>query len=351
MICFTSTTVLQLFSIRNSAYYHLKPIFIYIFVTIHLCQPLRHSIYDCRVYLPIKTMSRYDETYVRGRSSRHGDHSPDYAYSGNNYPSSYEESRRLTKADNTAYDDAPPVKLLTYEPQTPVYPPPPSNLELPDPRSRPRSLPPPVEYRRSSRGRRKGRYNRHGDSEDSEGRARTPIEKTRNFVDNTFTDSTAGLGIGVLGALVGGLAVREAVDATTKHNSHHQDDADRKRNQLIGTVVGAAVGALGANAVEKRLEVHRERDKIKQERWERKFRPDPDVVETREVVARPRSSNSDGNGWKRDRAPWDERGRDRAGSRGVEREVDPGARSWKNVEDWLNDDQNDARSRSSEYRY
>ena len=30
--------------------------------------------------------------------------------------------------------------------------------------------------------------------------------------------------------------------------------------------------------------------------------------------------------------------------RGVEREVDPGARSWKNVEDWLYDDGNDLES-------
>ncbi|KAI1412433.1 hypothetical protein F5Y13DRAFT_163579 [Hypoxylon sp. FL1857] len=309
-------------------------------------------------------MSRYDN-YSRERSSRHGDRSPDYTYPAGDYPTSYEESRQIANVETPVYEAAPPLKQLTYEPDTPFYPPPPpSKLEVPDPRSRPRSLPPPDEYRRSSRGLRRGRgHYRDSDSDDSEhGRARSPVEKARGFVDSTFTDSTAGLGIGVLGALVGGLAAREAVDATSKHSGHHHEDPALKRNQLIGTVVGAAVGALGANAVEKRLEVHREKERIKQERWERKFRPNADVVEKREVVARPRSSSGNAYGWKRDWDPWDdrERDRDRARSRGVEREVDPDARSWRNVEDWLNDDRNDNKPRSSgrrtgstegEYRY
>ncbi|KAI1451408.1 hypothetical protein F4805DRAFT_103356 [Annulohypoxylon moriforme] len=316
-------------------------------------------------------MSRYDDGYSHGRSTRHRERSPEYAYAANDYPTSYEESRRVAAVESPVYEVAPPLKQLTYEPQTTTttttYPPRSQSklevLEVVDPRSRPRSLPPPVEYRRRSRGRRKERgYNKEGDSDDSDdGRARTPIEKTRNFVDNTFSDTTAGLSIGVLGALVGGLAAREAVDATGKRNSHH-DDTDHKRNQLIGTVVGAAVGALGANAVEKRLEVHREKEKIKQEKWERKFRPNPDVVERREFVTRPHSSSGDGYGWKRDWDPWEERERDRdrasARSRGVEREVDLGARSWKNVEDWLNDERNDNKPRSGgrrspedEYRY
>lgn len=260
----------------------------------------------------------------------------------------------------SAYDDAPPPKLLTYEPISTS-----SNLQVPESHSRPRSLPPPVEYRRSSRGRRGDRgYNREDDSDDEDdGRARSPVDKAKNFVDNTFSNSTAGLGIGVLGALVGGLAAREAIDATSKHNGHHES-SDRKRNQLIGTAIGAAVGALGANAVEKRIEVHRERDRIKQEKWDRRYRSGADFVEKREVVARPRSTSGAGGGWKKDWDPWDERERDRdrdrdhARNRGLEREVDPDARSWKNVEDWLNDDQNDTRTRSSghrnaedEYRY
>ncbi|KAI1213593.1 uncharacterized protein F4807DRAFT_193234 [Annulohypoxylon truncatum] len=299
-------------------------------------------------------MSRYDDGYSHGRSSRLRERSPDYAYTGGDYPTSYEESRRIAAMESPVYEAAPPLKQLTYEPHTTAYPSrSQSNLDVLDPRSRPRSLPPPVEYRRRSRGRRKEkRYNRDGDTDDSDDdRARTPIEKTRNFVDNTFSDTTAGLSVGVLGALVGGLAAREAVDATSKRNGH-QEDTDHKRNQLIGTVVGAAVGALGANAVEKRLEVHREKEKIKQEKWERKFRPNSDVVERREFVTRPRSSSGGGHSGRRDWDPWEERDRDRARNRGVEREVDLGARSWKNVEDWLNDEGNDNKPRSSDgYRY
>ncbi|KAI0884833.1 uncharacterized protein GGS22DRAFT_189044 [Annulohypoxylon maeteangense] len=301
-------------------------------------------------------MSRYDDGYSHGRSTRHKERSPEYAYAAEDYPTSYEESRRVAAAESPVYEVAQPLKQLTYEPQTTTHrTQSPSNLQVSDPRSRPRSLPPPVEYRRRSRGRRKERgYNKDGETDDSDdGRARSPIEKARGFVDNTFSDTTAGLSIGVLGALVGGLAAREAVDATTKRNSHH-DDTDHKRNQLIGTVVGAAVGALGANAVEKRLEVHREKEKIKQEKWERKFRPNSDVVERREFATRPHSTN--GGGWKRDWDPWEERDRererdrDRARNRGVEREVDLGARSWRNVEDWLDDERNDNKPISSAHR-
>ncbi|XXG97570.1 hypothetical protein Hte_003875 [Hypoxylon texense] len=312
-------------------------------------------------------MSHYeDDSYSRGRSGHHHHHhhdqTPDYTYSADGYPISYEESRRL------AEEGAAGPKLLTY---------PSSNLQVPDSHSRPRSLPPPAEYRRSSRGR---RYDRYDDESDGSGedRARTPVDKARKFVDNTFSNSTTGLGVGVLGALVGGLAAREAVDAKTKHDGHRRDP-DHKRNQLIGTMVGAAVGALGANAVEKRIEVHREKDRVRQERWDRKYRPgagtgaDVDVIEKREVVARPRSSTGGGEGggygWKKDWDPWDQQQRDRDRDRdhrdhhrprshGVEREVDLDARSWKNVEDWLYDDRNDSRPRSSghrsaegEYRY
>jgi hypothetical protein len=193
--------------------------------------------------------------------------------------------------------------------------------------------------------------NMYGDSDDSDdGRARSPIEKARRIVGNTFTDTTTGLGVGVLGALVGGLAAREAVDLTTRqHHRVHHDDAEHKRNQLISTVVGAAVGALGANAVEKRIEINRARDGIKQEKWERRWRPDTDVLEKREVLARPRSKGHRGDRDVRDeRERHDDRGDSR---RGIEREVDPGARSWADVEDWVcrtRDDED--RPRSSRQR-
>ncbi|KAI1480558.1 hypothetical protein K445DRAFT_23312 [Daldinia sp. EC12] len=320
-------------------------------------------------------MSRYDDGRSRGRSSHHRDRSPGYTYSGGDYPISYEEARQLANATNPAYDESPPPKQLTYEPYPSRSS---SSLQIPESRSRPRSIPA-GDYRRSSRGRKKERsHDRDSDSEYSdEERTRTPIDKARNFVDNNFSNSTAGLGIGVLGALVGGLAAREAVDATSKssnngngHHHHHETTPDQKRKQLIGTVVGAAVGALGANAVEKQLEKRREKDRIEQEEWERKFRPERDVIERREVIARPRDNS--GSSW-RQRDYWDDRDRDRdynnnnyynsnhyrSRSRGREREVDTEARSWRNVEDWLNDERNDntgprssgRRSVDGDYRY
>ncbi|KAI1471986.1 uncharacterized protein F4812DRAFT_416274 [Daldinia caldariorum] len=342
-------------------------------------------------------MSRYEDSRSRGRSSHHRDHSPVYAYSGGDYPISYEEARQLAKTTNSAAadDESPlPPKQLTYEPYPPRSS---SSLLIPESRSRPRSIPS-GDYRRSSRGRKHERRGRDSDSEysyddeeEGEGRTRTPIDKARNFVDNNFSNSTAGLGVGVLGALVGGLAAREAVDATSKssnghgHHHSHEMSPDQKRKQLIGTVVGAAVGALGANAVEKRLEMRRERDRVEQGDWERKYRPDhrdrdfdlDGGVEKREViVARPRDRDRDQDGsggspslrrrdWERDDRDYYYRPRSR--SRGVEREVDPEARSWRNVEDWLYDERNEngsgrsgsrSRPRSSgrrsadeEYRY
>ncbi|KAI0154476.1 hypothetical protein GGR57DRAFT_116037 [Xylariaceae sp. FL1272] len=260
-------------------------------------------------------------------------------------PMSDHGGRRPASPGRTTYNGMSQARLA-YEPQTPLYPS--QSLEVPESRARPRSLPPSRDARDRSRDRSRDRrrergHNGHGDSDDSDdGRARTPVEQTRHFIDNAFTASTTGLGVGVLGALVGGLAAREAVDYTSRQHKGHHADADLKRKQLISTVVGAAVGALGANAVEKRIEVNRVRDDIKQEKWERKWRnTDADVIERREVVALPRDRGSRHRG---DRKSWDDRDR----GRGIEHEVDPDARSWKNVEDWLWDD--GERSRGSRPR-
>lgn len=238
---------------------------------------------------------------------------------------------------------------MTYDPQGDYQPPPPpqsAGLDVYESRSQPRSLgPPPVDPSDGIKGR---GVNKYGDSDDSDdGRTWLPIGKAKKFVDNTFSDSAVGLGVGVLGALVGGLAAREAVELTS-HRQHHRSDAEHRRNQLIGTVVGAAVGALGANAVEKRIEARRAGGEADENRWERKWRrPSGDggeVIEKLEVVARPRSrAHSRGSRRDEDWDAWNkdgDRDGDRGGHsrsrsrRGFEREVDPGARSWKDVEDW-----------------
>ncbi|KAI0010617.1 hypothetical protein F4779DRAFT_576960 [Xylariaceae sp. FL0662B] len=321
-------------------------------------------------------MSHYEDDYSRRRSSHH----PDYTHSGNttepppDYNESealvlYEEPPRAASPGYTTYNgNPPPPGRWNYEPQGPFYPRSPSaNLQVPESQSRPRSLPPAAEYRGSSvrDGRRKRSHGRHSGSSEEESddddhhRARSPAEKARHFIDHTFSDSPTGLGVGVLGALVGGFAAREAAEAAGKYKGrgrarHHSDADHHRRNQLIGTVFGAAVGALGANAVEKRIELNREKERAARGR---KWRTDADdadddadVVERREVVARPRSTDigagGAGGGWKRD---WDRASGSRGGGGGhgrrLEREVDTEARSWRNVEDWLYDERNDNKGR------
>ncbi|KAI1815054.1 hypothetical protein GGS20DRAFT_584867 [Poronia punctata] len=275
-------------------------------------------------------MSRYDDDgYRRGYGA-------DYTYANDGGGHRYQ---RAPSPGYPAYNGTSQARL-TYEPQGP-YPAEESGL-------RPRSFPAArdgADSRRSSRDERRGRgYSRHdGDSydegsDDDRARTRTPIDKARKYVGNTFTDTTTGLGVGVLGALVGGLAGREAADFRKKG---HHDNAEHKRNQLISTVVGAAVGALGANAVEKRIEVHRQRDEVKQEKWERRWRPETEALERTGVVVRPRSKGRSHYSDDRDLERGDGGGSGRGESRrGVEREVDLGARSWKNVEDWILDSAN-----------
>ncbi|KAK9417558.1 hypothetical protein SUNI508_08709 [Seiridium unicorne] len=290
-------------------------------------------------------MSRYDD---RGRPFR--DRSPDYAYAGGSGV-----PPRVPSPGHTAF--IPPAAgshaRLEYEPQTPFYPPPPpnyNNLQVPETRARPRSLPPPADYRRSRS--RHGRGRDDDDHYDDRSRDRSPIGKAKKVLENTFTDSTTGLGVGVLGALVGGLAAHEAAEATSRHGGGHHNDAQR-RNQLLSTVVGAAVGALGANAVEKRLELNREKTNVKQDKWEQKWgRRSGDGID------RPRSGGGGRNELDLEAGDDGYGRRSRPGSRGLQREVDPDARSWKNVEDWVYDSRDgdrsrDRRGRRSEdaYRY
>ncbi|RYP57857.1 hypothetical protein DL769_009234 [Monosporascus sp. CRB-8-3] len=334
-------------------------------------------------------MSRHDDGSSRGRPNRQrdcvgGTVAPDYppseavgAYSG--------EVPRIPSPGRTTYPGSTSQARLAYEPQAPFYPPPPrdaSNLQITKSRSqsRPRSLPPLVEYRPppSSREltRERWRRTRADDNSDNDDRSdvetpRTPLAKARGIISDTFTDSAGGLGVGILGALVGGLAAKEASDATSRHNSRRRRrDPEHRRNQILSTAVGAVVGALSANAFEKRLEDNRERERAARQQdrggaWRSDIR-DGSVLDKTEVFTRPRSgggreesrsrsrsrSRGGGGGWK-DWDPWDHRSGRRGSGRGLEREVDTGVRSWKNVEDWVCDGGTSGQSRPSldEYRY
>ena len=189
--------------------------------------------------------SRYyeaEDSHRRGRSSRYSADEPPSYYSSGALP-------------------APPLSQtrLQYEPQTPLYAS--NSLRLPDSGGRPRSVPPPtaiVRRRRSA-----------SSVTSSRDRSRTPLGKARHAVKDSFTDSSAGLGVGILGAIVGGLAAREVSDAAARRRHNHQHDTplmpeDHQKTQLITTLIGAAVGGLGANALERRLEDNRQRDREKQ---------------------------------------------------------------------------------------
>lgn len=74
--------------------------------------------------------------------------------------------------------------------------------------------------------------------------------------------------MGVLGAIVGGLAAREAVEhlppkSRSKSRSGSHSKSKHDKVAVLGTVLGAAIGGLGANAIER----HIERKKGIEESW------------------------------------------------------------------------------------
>ncbi|KAJ9157028.1 hypothetical protein NKR19_g3940 [Coniochaeta hoffmannii] len=210
----------------------------------------------------------------RSSSRRSRDYSPDY-HSGGSHMSGA----------------IPPPHIVPYDGVTPFYPPPHNPggnaLQVPYSPARPRSQPPLYRDRdrsrsrsRDRRGRRDRDRGRDSDSEDDRPRRerpRSPLDQARHIVQNTFSDSTSGLGVGVMGAIIGGLAAREATEAATRKGGkggRSRRGSDNSNNQgaaLLSTIVGAAVGGLGANALEKRIEDSKNKAKDEQGRWEKKW--------------------------------------------------------------------------------
>jgi hypothetical protein len=108
------------------------------------------------------------------------------------------------------------------------------------------------------------------EEDDQHGKPHSPAGKAKHMLQHTFSDSTSGLGVGVLGAIVGGLSAREVSLANSRRQGHGGSGGD-DRAALLSTIVGAAVGGLGANAIEKRFESNRKKDRLEQEAWERKW--------------------------------------------------------------------------------
>ncbi|OIW27746.1 hypothetical protein CONLIGDRAFT_449009 [Coniochaeta ligniaria NRRL 30616] len=279
---------------------------------------------------------------------RSRDYSPDYHSGGS----------RMTGAIPA------PVIAPPYDGPTPFYPPPaprnnPNNsLQVPYSPARPRSQPPlsrdrdrsrdgsrdrrdRSRDRRADRDRRDRDKDKDRDAADSEDddrdRPTSPLGKAKSVMQNTFSDSTSGLGVGVMGAIIGGLAAREATEAASRKanakggggRSRRGSDANQGA-ALLSTLVGAAVGGLGANALEKRIEKSRNKTKDEQGRWERKFGRD--------------AAKDDGGRREKDGPPPRDRSRDRERERRErERAVDmeegrAGGRVERRRGDYYDDD-------------
>ncbi|KAM7208508.1 hypothetical protein V8F20_001189 [Naviculisporaceae sp. PSN 640] len=255
------------------------------------------------------TDSSVVDDYPPRQPSRNGRWSPDYHYAGGAAPPSPGGSVRggagggpyMAGAFPAQNTQAPPRPVLSRE----------NSLQVPHwDRYRPRSVPPPLsptndnstiafppsrprsrnhdrdydrdrdrdrdrheesrsrrrpnpERERESKGRHRERYydsDSSSSDDDRKKRSRTPLSKARHALSSTFSDSTTGLGAGVIGAIVGGLAAREASEnLLAKGDGHHRhgDHHSSGKEALLSTIAGAAVGALGANAIEKRIEASR----------------------------------------------------------------------------------------------
>ncbi|MBE3043596.1 hypothetical protein IMZ48_13700, partial [Candidatus Bathyarchaeota archaeon] len=101
-------------------------------------------------------------------------------------------------------------------------------------------------------------------------------ERAHNLVKNTFTDSRSGLGVGILGALVGGIVAHGVSSATVRarHKGSSGPAGDPERATRLAAVAGAVAGGLGANAMEKRYEESRRRDRLGRDEWVRRWGED-----------------------------------------------------------------------------
>jgi uncharacterized protein YcfJ len=163
-------------------------------------------------------------------------------------------------------------------------------LEAPEADVRPRSAPPP-----NTAVVRRARSPSPASSHSSEDRDRSlrrdrdrspsPITKARNAMQDNFTNSTAGIGAGLLGAVVGGLVAREASEAAMKYrnnkkgrrNSYSREEENDNTARMVSTLIGAVAGGLGANALANRVEDSKERDKVRQEAWEKRHGREEDL--------------------------------------------------------------------------
>lgn len=121
-------------------------------------------------------------------------------------------------------------------------------------------------YDQKRRSRSRGRRDDHRhrdyddrDDDDDDDRDRSH-DGIRGKIDEAFDTSIQGLGVGLAGAVVGGLAARQFGD---------------KRHSKRDMVIGALIGGLGANAAENKFrdwqEERKEKTEHLEDRWEQRY--------------------------------------------------------------------------------
>lgn len=89
-------------------------------------------------------------------------------------------------------------------------------------------------------------------------------------MEDNFTNSTAGLGASLLGAVVGGFVANKASDAALKNRDkgRRRRHSDENMPRAVSTILGAVAGGLGANAIANRVEDKREHGERHKHGWE-----------------------------------------------------------------------------------
>ncbi|KAM3500509.1 hypothetical protein MY10362_006337 [Beauveria mimosiformis] len=206
--------------------------------------------------------SNYDDDYRSGHSSRRN-RSPDYYSGAGGGPAvGFGDPGRPFR------DDEPFVREeMTLMPPAQSY-------------GRANSVPPgnALAYRDGSQSpyeRSRGGHSRRSRSrsayDDDDGESRrdhrrgspSPMSRARNTMEDNFSNSSAGIGAGILGAVVGGLVANKATDAAYnrggKSGHHHHHNDDHAVPKAVSTILGAVAGGLGANAFAHHVEGEREK--------------------------------------------------------------------------------------------
>ncbi|KAF4120972.1 hypothetical protein GMORB2_2458 [Geosmithia morbida] len=112
------------------------------------------------------------------------------------------------------------------------------------------------------------------------------MRQARKMVKNNFSNSTVGIGASLVGALAGGYVAREASERFaenrrrsgdsrgskgsqgSRNRQNSETDKEEERIRLATTILGAAIGGLGANALTRRYENSRDVADIRQRAWD-----------------------------------------------------------------------------------